>query len=197
MLKLFAKRPNLETAAGVKAALAETEAALAKAKDRLAELERDRPNVLLEGGTVAEKFEAGLAQTRLEVERLEAVAAGLRDRLPGLERSERRAELEARSLELLRKSNDVAEAIVRQWPELAAKMRDLLRAEKEVMCEISDFRREVIAAGELAKGIEIPHVPAQAYLSPEVIGVGLVEPMAFCARTVIPSFTSKELFYWT
>ncbi len=82
-------RPKTEGAAGIRDALAATEAAKAAAAARITQLEADRARTLLDG-TAAQvaKAEADLAEARAEAERCDAIRAGLRERLARAEASE-------------------------------------------------------------------------------------------------------------
>jgi hypothetical protein len=167
MFGLFDKfRRQNDSAEAIAAALAATEKALGEQRGRVADLEAGRGAALLEGGETARRHEAALREARDEAERLAALAEALRARHAEAERRERRERLERMAAEAQEKAKRAGEAIKREYPKLAARLVELLRAERDALAQIVATERELAAGGEEAEGIPPIKRPRDYYAAP-------------------------------
>jgi hypothetical protein len=181
-------RPQNDSAEALAAALAATEKALGEQRGRVAALEAARGEALLAGEAQARKHEAELREGRDEAERLAALAEALRARHAEAERRERRERLERLAAEARQKAEGAGKAIKREYPKLAARLVELLQAERDALAAIVVAERELGEAGADAEGIAPIPRPRDFYAAPNPFGGGA----NLCQMITLPRHDGSE-----
>ena len=140
-------RPKADTAAALRASLADTKAALVTVQGVIAELEAGRGGVLLDGTEAqAAQYEANLAEARAEAERFAAIAAALPARIAAAEARERGIEMDA----LANHADAQAEAGAELLPRIVqglAEVLALMRQHDAIADKVAAANRELKDGG--------------------------------------------------
>lgn len=161
----------------VREVIAQTEAKLDDAHDRLAELEQEHEEVLLRGDDEAvEGHEEKIQEARRDARRLEVARERLETRLEEAEESaaERRREKKLeRGVELREKFAELNE----RYAELAAEMVPVLERMQDINREVEQLRAEVGTTGPdrelVAPGAEaFPHGNSRPWVDVVIVPAG-------------------------
>jgi chromosome segregation ATPase len=146
--KLLGLRPKDDTAAALKAAMAQAESETESLRARIAELERDRGRRLLDGDAAeVEAAERDLATAQAEAARVAAMLPALRQRIEAAEAEELRVAALAAHGEAV-KAADTFNAWWRaEYAELAGKLRAGLLMEEAALAASSRYYAAAQRAG--------------------------------------------------
>jgi hypothetical protein len=195
--KLLGVRPKSESAADISAAIERAREAAASARQRASEIEAVRGTLLLNGDLNAVTAgEKDLVEARAEAERFDLLAVTLQPRLEEARTKEKAAEIVAVYDEAQRQTAAFVEFWRKQYPALAAKIRDGGMLEKRALDSIKRLHEMSFSdpAAWIASGVAVPPSPAEhIYPGDSSNGVGGV---SFAVRLPHPegkSFPSGSL----
>lgn len=173
--RLLGLRPKTETVVAIGEAIAAATAAQHAALGRIASLERDRGQRLLEADAAAvTTAERDLTESRAEAERLDALLLALRDRLEAAKAREARAKAEAAVAEVTRASDAFKQWWTNEYPVLAAKIRDGLLLEVAEGNARTVAHNAIAAAGaegEDMSDVRLPDTAANQLWGPEAMAM--------------------------
>lgn len=126
--------------------VAEAQRAVDEARARQAELEAGRGAALLAGGERERAHEAALVVARQNVERLEALKGALAEKMSAAALKARRAEVKRQIQEAEQAAAKAAEAMRREYPQLARRLAELLADEARAEYLIAQLVAVIVPA---------------------------------------------------
>ena len=189
------------TAAELFAKLAEAEQQAATLAGRVADLERQRGPLLLDGTPAEVKAaEAALAAAREELAALSVVAATLAARAANAGRAERVGALQAESAQLEAEASAIAVALHDEYPAIAARLAAMFRREFECADRVVALTRRLDAAR--LEGLELP--ADLSVILPRRRIAGMIDDAGFAGHydgnvgesALLPGLSRGDRPYW-
>lgn len=190
-------KPTTNTAADLRARLAETEATRVSLAQKVASMTAQRGAMLVDGSASdAASFLAELRETEDTVAALQDVAAVLQMRLKAAEKAELAESLAREGERLARESAALTEAMAKDYVEAAGIIGQILAKERDFCQRLMAWEQRKQEAESGPDGVALRELPPMTFPRRRLIPSGGVGHTQLGDEVALPSVTGEKPNFW-